>query len=208
MGYAAAAVQGLEACPFCKELFPHGERGECPLCGVPLIAASKVSASVDASDDEDDGDQEERLSWMHWGHGRGPVVVASLLGLALFALPWVSQFTPDRAVYSGIELAQRTRMGWAAGVAWFTLLPVVLSRLTVSRLRGARLAAALLALIPGIVAGILFANPPGAIRVYNIVVTVRFEWSPAIYATLALSLATALMSFFWLGKGPTPGRSA
>lgn len=195
-----AAVSSLELCPFCKETFPQGEQGQCPHCEVNLIPASRVPPSVDAFDGDDE-DEEPTLPWLHWGHGRGPLVVASLLGLVFFSLPWVNSFTPERAVYTGIDIAKRTTMAWGAGVAWFTLLPLVLSRRTIPTLRSARLAAAFLAIIPACVAGLLLSNPPGAIELRGLVVKVRFDWAIGLYLTLGLSLLAAPFAFLRLGKG-------
>lgn len=202
--YASAVLQGHEICPFCKEFFAEGERTECPTCGVKLIPQEHHEASVDAGDGDDEEEGDPELPWLHWGNGRGPVLLASLLGLAFFFLPWVNVFTPDRAVYTGLEMGRRTGMVWAAAVGWFTLLPVVLSRRTLPRLRGARLAAALMALIPGFVALLLLVNPPGAIEVRGLVLKVRFEWGPGTFLTLALSLATAPFALLRLGK---PGKT-
>ena len=137
-------LPGLDACPFCRETFAPGEHTECPTCGVKLETAAAPPAMVDALDD-DDLDDEPLLPWTHWGHGRGPLVLAAVLGLGLFLAPWVHAYMPDRAVYSGLEIARRTGMAWAAAVAWFTLLPVVLSRRSIPTMRGARVAAALTA---------------------------------------------------------------
>lgn len=197
----AAAVPALEACPFCKELFPEGEQTECPHCNIKLLPAGKALSTVDAGDgDEDEEDQEPQLPWGHWGHARGPLLVVSLLGLGFFFLPWVSVYTPDRAVYTGLEIAQRTQMGWAAAVAWFTLLPVVLSRRTVPRLRGARLAAALLTLVPAAVALLLLLNPPTTMQARGLSVRIRFDWGIGLYLTLALGLLSTPFAFLRLGK--------
>src|SRR4051812_39510676 len=49
MRYALAVpVQGLVACPFCRELFPVGEAGSCPECGLDLTALSNLPPSHDA----------------------------------------------------------------------------------------------------------------------------------------------------------------
>jgi hypothetical protein len=198
--YAAAAVQGHDICPFCKEIFPEGARSECPHCEVRLLPADKAPRQAEATDDEELEDGEPRLPWLHWGHGRGPVVLACLLGLGVFFLPWVHVFTPDRAVYTGLQMGQRTGIAWAAAVAWFTLLPTILSRRTVSQLRSARVAAALLAVIPAVVAALFLLNPPGSLQVGRLAMKIRFEWGVGMYLTLLLGAIAAPFAALRLGR--------
>jgi hypothetical protein len=201
MGYALAAVQGLEACPFCKELFPRGEARECPVCGVALVAMRQLPASAEALDEDQATATEPSLPLLHWGHARGPLIVLAVLGLIAFLTPWIYSYTPDRVTLTGVDVSRRTGLTWSAGVAWFTLLPLLISRRTLRTMRGARLAAAMLAIIPGISAGMLLANPPRVVQAAGIVLRIRFDWAPGIYVTLALSLAATALAVLRLG-GP------
>jgi hypothetical protein len=199
--YALPAVQGHDTCPFCKETFPEGKFTACPSCEVQLIPSMRAGGSVDAALEDDDGeDGDPELPWTHWGHARGPVLVACLLGLLFFFLPWVRVFTPDAAVHTGLDLARRTGMAWAAAVGWFTLLPAMLSRRTIRKLRGARLAAALLSFIPALVAALFLMNPPGSLQAGGVSLRIRFEWGIGLYLTLALGLLTAIYAALRLGK--------
>ncbi len=204
MGYAVA-VRGLIACPFCREMFPATERSECPHCGVVLVSLSKLPPPVehDPNDELDERDREAEpvLPWGYFGLARGPLFLLAVAGLAAFCLPWVSSFAPERMAYTGIDLARRTGVGWSAGVAWFTMIPIVLSRRTVSRMRGARLAVTVLAVIPGIVAATLLLNPPQAAQAHGVIIKMRYAWQPAIYATVVISLATAIVAALRFG-GP------
>ena len=197
---ASVTLPGLDVCPFCRETFPPGEHQECPHCGVHLEAAATPPAQVDALDEDDQDDGEPLLPWTHWGNARGPLVLVALLGLAVFFAPWVHAYVPDRAVYSGLDIARRTGMAWAAAVAWFTLLPVVLSRRSLQTMRGARVAAALLSLLPGVVALLLLLHPPGNLEAHGISVRIRFAWGWGIYATLALSMLSTPFAFLRLGR--------
>lgn len=203
MGYAAR-VRGLEACPFCKEMFPAGEQTDCPLCGVKLIAASKLPDAGDEPDDEGEARGalvEKPLPWTYWGKARGPLALLSVLGLVAFCAPWVNSYAPELTVFTGIDIARRTGVAWSAGVAWFTLLPLVLSRRTVRQMRGARLAIAVLAAIPAIVALTMLLNPPQAAEARGVLVRLRYAWAPGIYATLGLGLVTAAVAALRFG-GP------
>lgn len=199
--YAAAAVQGHDICPFCKEIFPEGAHASCPHCEVHLIPASKATPLVEAAMEDDElEDGEPVLPWTHWGHGRGPMLVACLLGLGVFLLPWVHVFTPDRAVYTGPVMGERTRVAWAAAVAWFTLIPTILSRRTVSKLRSGRVAAALLAFIPGLVAFLFLMNPPDSLQVHGVTMKIRFEWGIGLYLTLLLGALSTPFAALRLGR--------
>lgn len=214
MSYAATAVQGLEACPFCREHFPRGEASECPLCGVALIAAAKLPTA--APTDEDGvpvSPEDEVMPWGYWGRARGPLIVLCVLGLVAFCLPWVHTFTPDRRVFTGIDIARRTGLTWAAGVAWFTLLPVLMSRRTIRTMLGARLVVAMLGAVPAICTLVLLMNPPSSAEARGVTVHLRYTWDPAIYATLVLGLVTAAVGALRFGGRPddikvTKGSSA
>lgn len=214
MGYAVTAVQGLEACPFCREMFPRGEARECPMCGVRLVSAARLApAEAGVDEDEQAAGPKQRgeatLPWTYLRLGRGPLLILGLLGLVAFGLPWVNSFSPERVVYSGVDLARRTGVAWSVGVAWFTLVPLVLSRRTPWKLRGARLACAFLSIIPGMVALMLLLHPPQSAEAHGVVLRVRYAFEPAIYLTAALSLAATVVSALFLGgRAPKPDAPA
>jgi hypothetical protein len=200
MGYALVAVRGLEACPFCHEMFPKGETDECPICGVRVVPASRLPESAPTDEDGVPRDPAaEVLPWMFLGRARGPLLLIAVLGGIAFCLPWVHTFTPDRRVFTGIDIARRTGLTWAVGVAWFTLLPLVGSRRTIAGMRGARLAAAVLSAIPMLVTLALLLNPPRSAEVRGIVVHLRFAWDPWIFVTLGLAAVATFLSAFRFG---------
>jgi hypothetical protein len=188
----------LLSCPFCRELFPPGERDRCPLCGVALVALEKLPLSDDArSEDDLPGPPEwEPLATTYLRRGRGALVCLALCGLAAFFVPWVHVTMPDIVSYSGFALARRLGWVWGAGVGWFVLVPTVLSRRSIMQMRGARVAASFLAAVPGITVLVLLARPPhGA---HGVPVRFAFEWG--MYGTLLLSVVAIGFGIFFGGR--------
>jgi hypothetical protein len=176
----------LLACPFCREMFGRGERTTCPVCGVDLVAFEKLPASAEAL--QEDGAPPDPLAEVlpraYLGRGRGLLVALATLGLVAFFLPWVNVTLPDIFSLSGFALARRLGWAWGSGVAWFILIPTILSRRTIQHLRGARLAASFLAAVPATTVAILVARPPHGSHG----VPLRFTFGLGLYSTLALSL--------------------
>jgi hypothetical protein len=183
------------ACPFCRELFAPRERNACPVCGVPLVAFEKLPRSVDGADDAAEPEWEP-LPAAYLRRGRGALAVLAVLGLAAFASPWVYLTMPDVATYSGFDIAHRLGWAWAAGVAWFVLLPIVLSRRSIMQMRGARVAAAFLAAIPGTTAALLLSRPPHG--GHGVPLHFTFAWG--LYATLATSTVAVAVALFFGGR--------
>ena len=84
-----------------------------------------------------------------------------------------------------------------AGVAWFILVPTVLSRRTIFQMRGARVATAFLAAIPGMTTLVLLTRPPHGSHG----VPVHFTYQPGLYSTLALSVAALFAALALGGRG-------
>ncbi len=191
--YLSSSPVPLDACPFCRELFEKGEASHCPTCGIALAELTKLppSPTLRHSDEweEDLGPEHDRLRWNYTGRGRALVVLASLVGIGLFLLPWIDMTLPYTAQLSGWDLARRMGWSWGALVAWLVLAPTVASRRTVAALRGARVAAAFLSAVPFLTAMILLAFPP---RSGLIPVRIQFDWP--IYATLLVSLVAVIGS--------------
>jgi len=93
MGYAALTLDELLACPFCREIFPKGERDVCPTCGLPLSPMSKLPPSYEAQleDDLPEEPEWEPQRWWFAGRGRGVLVAAGLLGIGLFFAPGMKE---------------------------------------------------------------------------------------------------------------------
>ena len=186
----------LVACPFCREMFEEAEAKECPVCGMSLVAFEKLPPSIEA---EQDGihvePHHELLAWIYLGRNRGILALLGLVGMVAFMLPWVHVTLPDNYTFSGFELSRKLGWSWAAGVAWLVLVPTVLSRRTITQLRGARVAAAFLSAVPFVTTAILYLLPPK-----RGLVPLHFVYDPAFWITMALSLAAFVLSIRLGGK--------
>jgi hypothetical protein len=184
-------VARLNACPFCRALYPRAEAVECPDCGVKLVAMENLPPSFDAAADEFEAGEvvlpEQRpLPWNYFGRMRGALLVIAVIGLLLFFAPWVELRMPDLDVRSGFDLA-RGRAGWLWGgaAAWLVTLPLVWTRRTIHRMRGVRLVTVLLAAMTLVEVGTLLSVPPHAQHH----VPLQIVWRWGIYASLVTSLA-------------------
>lgn len=188
-------------------MFAEDEASECPLCGVALTSFHKLAPSnepVDADDEDALRDaaldpDEQQLPWTHLGDGRGPMLACCVLGLVAFALPWVYMHAPDEIALAGHDMAKRAPPVWAAFVAWFTLLPMVLSRRTRRGMRGIRYATAFLASLPAVITTILLLNPPQSAHLRGITVHLRFTWGWGIFFAIGVSVVGTLVAGFAFG---------
>jgi hypothetical protein len=187
----ARRVRRILACPFCRSLHGEGETdGTCPECGIELQPMEKLPPSLEVVAEEVASGEwvppEERLlPWWYVGRGRGVLLLVALLGIAFFFAPWVEMTKPELASIRGFDLA-RARAGWLWGgaVAWFVLLPLVVTRRTVVGMRGVRIIAALFAAVTLGEVAVLMALPPGG----SDRVPVVFTWGWGLYASAAVSL--------------------
>jgi len=187
-------VGELVACPFCRELFEEGEAKACPVCGMTLTALHKLPPSIDALHDEagvPTAPELEQMPLTYLGRGKGPLAVLGLIGLGLFFMPWVQLTLPYIDTKSAFNLAHE-RIGWLWGIcaAWVVLVPTVLSRRSIVQMRGARVAAAFLSVIPTIAIAILLAKPPRGSHM----IPVKYTWDWPMWATLAVSLIAVFFS--------------
>ena len=177
-----------------------GSANVCPVCGVALVRLDKLprrGEPVDEDDDEVPPEPEwEPLPLMYPRRGRAALVVLSVVGLVAFLSPWVSLTLPDEVVYSGFDIARRLGWAWASGVAWFVLLPVVVTRRSIMQMRGARVAASFLAAIPGLTAVLLLARPPHGMHG----VPLRFTFAWGLHATWAASALAVGFALFFGGR--------
>ncbi len=171
------------------------------MCGVALMPLERLPPSADALAEEPlvpTMPEDELLPWGYWRRGRGALLVLAALGLGLFFAPWVRIELPEIALRSGFELA-RGRAGWLWGGAtgWLVLIPLVLTRRTIYKLRGIRpIAVAFSAMTLGEVA-LMVAMPP---RVRH--VPVEIHWAFGLYASAFVSLLATCFAFVLGGALP------
>ncbi len=180
-------------------MFASGERAVCGVCGVPLVDFEKLPPSNDPSADGDGIPREpewEPLPALYWRRGRGALVALSIAGLVAFFSAWVRLTLPDVVTYTGFDISRRLGWSWAAGVGWFVLLPMVLTRRSIMQMRGARVAACFLAAIPGVTAGLLLARPPHG----GHGVPLRFTFAWGLHATCAVSALAVAVGLFFGGR--------
>jgi hypothetical protein len=189
MSYACQVAR-LNACPFCRALFPRAEAHQCPECGVKLVAMENLPPSFDAVADEFEAGElvlpESRpLPWSYFGRMRGALLVIAVFGLATFFAPWVELRMPDLDVRSGFDLA-RGRAGWlwSGAAGWLVILPLVWTRRTIQRMRGVRLVTVLLAAMTLVEVGMLLSIPPHP--QHHVPLQIAWRWG--IYASLVTSL--------------------
>lgn len=195
--YPASAL-ALLACPFCREMFEDREHEACPACGVDLVAFDKLPhLSHEALSEDGISHQPEwdLLPLTYLGRNRALLAALALVGLAAFFAPWVHVTMPDLETFTGFDLARRLGWAWGAGVGWLVLVPTVLSRRTIMHMRGARVAAAFLAAVPGVTGAVLLVRAPQGSQV-----PLHFTFSWGIYATIVLSLATVGAACFFGGR--------
>ena len=192
------------ACPFCREMFDPRERRSCVVCGVALVKLGDLPPRADdESEPADVAEGDDRtLPLGYLGRGRGVLAALACGGLLAFLLPWVHVTLPDVVDYSGFDLARRLGWTWGAGVAWFVLLPTVVTRRSVTQMRGARVAAAFLAAVPATTVVVLLSRPPHGSHG----VPLRFSFGEGLYASLALSAIALAFAVRFGGRRDTAAR--
>lgn len=183
---------GIVACPFCREMFDETEATVCPVCNMNLAPLSQLPPSHDAIAEEEslNTPAEEPLPASYMGRGKGLIGLLAFAGLIVFFLPWMDVFLPDHFQMTGFDLARKLGWSWGAAVAWVVLIPTVLTRRSIVKMRGARVAAVTLAAVPAMTVVIFLLKPP-----HSSLVPIRFEYAPAIWITLVLSLVTMAAAF-------------
>jgi hypothetical protein len=189
----------LVACPFCRQMFEEGEAKSCPECGLALRDLAKLPPSYDAETEfpeEPTPPHLESLPWTYLGRNRGLLLVLCVAGFALFFVPWVHESAPELCDLSGFGLARLRGFFWAPAVAWFVLFPLVLTRRSVFKMRGARVAVGFLASTVLVTVATLLARPPTGGRFRP----VHIEWQWGIYAAGAVALAAVLAAVGFGGR--------
>jgi hypothetical protein len=183
--YALSGVSNLLCCPFCRELYRPDEASLCPSCGLKLTESEKLPPSYEATLEADwpNEPEWENLPLLYPGRGRAALVLIAALGFAAFWVPWIQMSVPETMTLSGYEISRILGWPWGCAVGWAMMLPTVLSRRSVAKMRGARVAAALFCAVPLMTSLILLLSPPrrGPIPL-------KFEFGPGLYFTVILAV--------------------
>jgi hypothetical protein len=131
--------------------------------------------------------------------GKGFLAALGIAGIALFFLPWIRVTFPIAAVKSGADLSTQLIWSWGIVAAWMVLVPTVLSRRSVIKMRGARVAAACLSAMPGVGIVNILAHPLKGQVVHGIAISYHYSHEWALFGTLAISAIATYMSLFRLG---------
>lgn len=193
VGYASAPMTGLYACPFCRELFQAGEARTCPACGIALEALSRLPPSYEAQLEDPEEPlppHMEPLPWTYAGRGRGLLLAIATAGLAAFFAPWVHETAPELMDLRGIDLARRLGWMWAPAAAFFVMIPLVLTRRSIYKMRGARVAVAFLAAVALTAFALRVSFTPAS----SLLRPVRFTWGYGLYATGAAALLALIVA--------------
>jgi hypothetical protein len=181
-------MSGLNACPFCRQLFPANEAPVCPDCGLKVESLTKLPPSYDAQLEEPEEPvppHMETLPWTYAGRGRALLLAIAVAGILAFFAPWVRESAPEVRDLSGFGLARISGLFWAPVVAWLVAIPLVLSRRSIYKMRGARVAVGFLAGIALLSVANLLAFPPKSSR--HLVRHIEWQWG--IYASAAIAAA-------------------
>jgi hypothetical protein len=141
------------------------------------------------------------LPQTYLGRGRGALFALSVAGLALFFAPWVVMTKPEEFTFSGFDLA-RWNVGWLWGgaVGWFVMIPLVLTRRTRRKMRGARVIGVTLSCLTLIETVVLRLFPPAGHR--YLPVEIGFAWG--LYASALVSAMGIFFAARWGGSQGDP----
>jgi hypothetical protein len=140
-----------------------------------------------------------RLRWNDFAHGRGALMLLAGAGLGAFFCPWVEVSLPEDLVLRGFDLARRATWLWGGATGFFVLLPLLWTRRTLSRLRGARVIATLFSALTWLEVLFLLAFPPR-----RGMVPLEFDWLWGLYASAAVSFAATLVALRLGGSPAAP----
>ncbi len=187
-------MEQLYACPFCRQLFTRGEVKSCPDCDIEVRPLCELPESQDATFLDkpvlEEAPEDELLPWTYLGRERGALGMLAALGIAVFFAPWMHETAPEIRTWSGFEFARNLAWLWAGGVAWFVMLPLIISRRTIRQMRGARVAVGFLAAMVLVTVGTRIAFPPEP----HPLVPLRYGWGWGLYTSGFLALIAVVLA--------------
>lgn len=197
--FAAPMSAGLTACPFCRQMFDASELTSCPDCGLALKDLTKLPPSYDAQieyPEEPIPPHMETLPWTYLGRNRGLLLLLCLAGISAFFAPWIHETAPEIRTLSGYGLAQLRGYFWAPAVAYFVMIPLVITRRSIYKMRGARVAVAFLAGIVITTVAVRFGFTPTGSHLRP----VQIEWAWGLYVTGLVALASLAAAIGFGGR--------
>ncbi len=192
-------MSDLKACPFCRQMFSPGEKGACPDCELGLQDFGKLPPSYEQSiefPEEMTPPHMETLPWTYWGRNRALLLAIAVAGFALFFAPWIHETAPELRDLSGFGLARLSGYFWAPACAWFVAFPLILTRRSVFKMRGSRVAVGFLAGIALVSVGLLLTHPPKTSHLR----VVRIDWAWGLYASGLVALCGVIAAIWFGGK--------
>lgn len=200
VSYALATpMSGLIACPFCRQMFEAGEARACPDCGLSLESLAKLPPSYDAKveyPEEPTPPHMEPLPWTYLGRNRGLLLALAIAGLVAFFAPWIRETAPELRDLTGYRLAQLSSYFWAPAVAYFVMIPLVLTRRSIYKMRGSRVAVAFLAGIVLTTAAVRLGFTPKSTSLRP----VHIAWMWGLYATAGIAVAALVAAIGFGGR--------
>ncbi len=186
----------LLSCPFCRELYTEEEGPACPDCDLPLVPLRDLPLSMEgraelmAQRGSIDPPQDQRLPAFYLGRGKGAAALLGLIGVGLFFAPWVELERPDSVTLSGHDLATTNAPWlWGGAIGFFLLVPLVLSRRSVSEMFGVRVISAFFPLLTVGEAAMLLLNPPNAHGYFSS----GLEYAWGLYASGLVAFAAVIV---------------
>jgi hypothetical protein len=142
--------------------------------------------------------EDRTVPWTYYRRNRAALVVVAVLGLVAFFMPWIHLHRPDEIVLRGYDLA-RARGTWFFGCAigWFVMIPLVVTRRTVYKMRGVRIITAMFAALSVVESAQLLLRPPHGSRYMPL----SFDWGWGLYATLVLGVVGVALAARFGGRG-------
>lgn len=186
MSEPPAAAEEPLFCPFCRD--PYEATDVCPTHGLKLVRFMELPPSREPEPPWPDHQALPRWSPRF---ARAPVFLGAALLLASFWLPWLHLYQPREGDLSGIALARQALNLWSVPLAATTLLVILATRRSPTKMRGARLAAVLIALMPLANLGLTFFKIFRAAGELD--TRVELGWGPAVtVAGVVIAAAGAL----------------
>ena len=129
-------------CPFCRESF-EGERC-CPEHELALVTWDRLAPDLAGRDDVLLVEEEQRLQWLHVGHGRGLVAFAAVCLVASFLLDFLRATVVGLDGLPTYKLAVTLPAAWTLPTVALTVMALLARRRSLEGLRSLRV------LVPGL----------------------------------------------------------